>query len=248
MAGIVLKWVTADREANYRRVEPLIREAAARGAEIVVTTECFLDGYAIRDKAMPIEAWRALGEPLPEGAYVRRLLALSDELDIHLVAGLVERVEGATYNAAVLIGPDGRLIGRYRKQDLGHELVRNTPGEESPAFETRCGRIGIIICADRRRPELVRRIASNGAQLILCPSGGMWGPKDNDHHLQARSRENGVPIVFVHPIEFLVTGPDGAILDRRFAGDVMSVEPEQVGTPADAQIVAICDVPLRRME
>jgi hypothetical protein len=55
VAGIVLKWVRADKEANFRRVEPMIREAATHGALIVCTTECFLDGYAIADKSIPLE-------------------------------------------------------------------------------------------------------------------------------------------------------------------------------------------------
>ena len=55
VAGIVLKWIRGDKEANWRRAEPMIREAAANGARIVVTTECFLDGYAIADKSIPIE-------------------------------------------------------------------------------------------------------------------------------------------------------------------------------------------------
>ncbi|MEP0844926.1 MAG: glycoside hydrolase family 127 protein [Phycisphaerae bacterium] len=243
VAGIVLKWITADKESNYRRVEPLIRRAAAQGAQIVVTTECFLDGYAIRDKSMPIEQWQALSETLPDGPYIRRLRGLADELNIHLVAGFVERLEGSTYNTAVLIGPDGGLIGRYHKQHLEHELARNTPGAESPVFQTPYGRVGLIICADRRRPELVRKIAAH-ADLLICPSGGMWGPEKNDFHLQNRSRENNVPIVFVHPVEFLVTGPDGSILDRRFAGRRMSLEPGEIGGPDDVVLVALYDLPL----
>src|SRR5262245_45043933 len=50
VAGLVLKWVRADKETNFRRVEPMIREAASHGAQIVCTTECFLDGYAVADK------------------------------------------------------------------------------------------------------------------------------------------------------------------------------------------------------
>src|SRR5689334_18071273 len=73
VAGLVLKWVRADKEANFRRVEPMIREAAAHGALIVCTTECFLDGYAIADKSIPLERYRALGEPIPDGEYYRRL-------------------------------------------------------------------------------------------------------------------------------------------------------------------------------
>jgi len=239
----VLKWVTADKELNYQRAEPLIREAAARGAQIVVTTECFLDGYAIRDKSIPIERWRTLCEPIPDGAYVQRLRRLAAELRIHLIAGLVECDGERTYNTAILIGPDGSITGKYHKHELEHELVRNTPGDTTPIFETPYGRIGMMICADRREPNLVRSIARN-ADLLICPSGGMWGEKDNDFYLQDRSRENKVPIVFVHPVEFLVTGPDGSILDRRFVGKEMWLDPAELDGPKDAKLIAVYDVPL----
>lgn len=246
VCGLVLKWIPADKERNMARAEPLIREAASLGAKIVVTTECFLDGYAIRDKQIPQDRWMSLAEPIPSGPYFERLRRLADELDIHLVAGMLERDGERTYNTAVLIGPDGRLIGKYHKQDLQHELARNTPGTDSPVFDTPYGRVGIIICADRRNAQLVKRIADHGVDLIVCPSGGMWGPQKNDLHLQNRSRENHVPIVFVHPVEFLVTGTDGSILDRRFVETEMDVQVEQIGTPADAHLVAVCDVPLSR--
>ncbi len=95
VAGLVLKWIRADKEANFQRVEPMIREAAMNGAKIVCTTECFLDGYAIADKSIPLEQYRALGEPIPEGKYFQRqyfqrLTSLAKELKIHLIAGLTE--------------------------------------------------------------------------------------------------------------------------------------------------------------
>ncbi len=244
VAGIVLKWIAADKQRNFERVCPLIREAARQGAEIVITTECFLDGYAIRDKSIPRDAWLRLSEEIPGGEYYRQLRGLAAECRVHLVAGFVERAGEKTYNTAVLIGPDGRLIGRYRKHDLGHELNHNTPGTEYPVFDTPFGRIGLIICADRRNPDLVRQLRANGAEILLCPSGGMWGPEKNDHYLQARSRENRIPIVFVHPIEFLVTGPSGEILDNRLVGRNMDVRPGEIGSDADARQVAIFDLPL----
>src|SRR5262249_35101132 len=100
VAGIVLKWVRADKEANYRRLEPLVREAAAKGAQVVCTTECFLDGYASADKSIPLSDYRALGEPIPQGKYYRRLAALARKLKVHLVAGLLEADGEARYNTA----------------------------------------------------------------------------------------------------------------------------------------------------
>lgn len=245
VAGIVLKWLRSDKEANFRRAEPLIRKAAKNGAKVVVTTECFLDGYAIADKTIPLDDYRALGEPIPDGRYYRKLAALADELNIHLIAGMTEAVGEARYNTAVLIGPDGRLAGRYRKQMLGHECVRNTAGTESTVHETPFGRVGIMICADRRFPDVVRKFRDNQAGFLICPSGGMFGPKDNDPLLQARSRENRVFIVFVHPCLFLVTGPDGSILKRRPLGDLLRIDEDQIGGSQDKNEVCYFDLPLK---
>ncbi len=245
MAGIVLKWIRGDREANLRRLEPLVREAAAGGAKLVCTTECFLDGYAIADKSIPLETYRALGESIPDGIYYRRLAKLAGELEIYLVAGMLEADGNDRFNTAVLIGPKGNLLGKYRKQRLGHEDVRNTAGKESKVFETPFGPMGILICADRRDPDLVRRFREGGAEFLICPSGGMFGPQKNDPILQSRSRENSLHICFVHPAEFLVTGPDGSILSRTILGDRLLISKEQVGDEkADLNRVFYFDLPL----
>jgi predicted amidohydrolase len=246
VAGVVLKWVRGDKEANFRRAEPLIREAARNGAQVVCTPECFLDGYAIADKGIPLDDYRRLGEPIPGGVYIRRLTALAGELKLHLIAGMLEADGEARYNTAVLLGPDGKLLGKYRKQKLGHESVRNTPGTESPVFATPFGRVGVMICADRTDAALVRCFRTNGADLLICPSGGMFGPKSNDPIVQARSRENHVPIVFVHPAEFLVTGAGGEILDRTVLGDTLLIAPGEAGREKDQHRVFYYDLPLAR--
>jgi len=246
VAGIVLKWVRADKEANFRRVVPMIREAATNGALIVCTTECFLDGYAIADKSIPLETYRALGEPIPDGDYYRRLAELAAELKIHLIAGMTEAAGDARYNTSVLIGPHGKLAGKYRKQKLEHELARITPGNASPVFETPFGKIGIMICADRTEPSIVERICTRGADFLICPSGGMFGPKKNDPIVQQRSRENKIHIVFVHPAEFLVTGPDGGILSQTVLEDRLLITPEQMGGTHDRNRVFYFDLPMVR--
>jgi len=243
MAGIVLKWIRTDKESNYRRIEPMIREAAANAAKIVCTTECFLDGYAIADKSIPLDDYRALGEAIPDGRYFQRLSALAKELKIHLIAGLTEADGDARFNTAVVLGPAGELIGKYRKQRLQHEAVRNTAGETSPVFETPYGRIGVMICADRTEAGIVRRFCAAGADLLICPSGGMFGPKSNDPIVQARSRENRTHILFVHPAQFLVTAPDGANLANTVLGDRLVIEPQEAGTEKDANRIFYFDLP-----
>src|SRR3989475_2511003 len=146
VAGIVLKRLRGDKEANHRRVEPLIREAAAHGAQIVCTTECFLDGYAIADKSIPLEEYRALGEPIPQGEYFRKLCALAKELKILLIAGMLEADGEARFNTAVSINSNGELISKYHKQRLDHEAVRNTAGTNSSVSATPQGKIGVMIC------------------------------------------------------------------------------------------------------
>jgi predicted amidohydrolase len=242
VAGVVLKWIRGDKEANYRRVEPLIREAARLGARIVCTTECFLDGYAIADKSIPLEDYRALGERIPEGPYCQRLMKLADELDIFLVAGMLEAEGTYRYNTAVLIGPDGSLRGKYHKQELGHELVRNTPGMVSSVFATPLGCMGVLICADRTQKAIVEGFRVNGAEFLLCPSGGMFGPVRNDPIVQARSRENHTSIVFVHPAEFLATAPDGSIAKRVLLGDRLLIRAEDEGTAVDSSAVVTFDL------
>jgi predicted amidohydrolase len=102
-----------------------------------------------------------------------------------------------------------------------------------------------MICADRTEPALVRQFCANGADFLICPSGGMFGPKSNDPIVQARSRENGIHIVFVHPAEFLVTGPDGAILDRTILGDRLLIPPEQAGGGEDNNRIFYFELPLK---
>ena len=234
IAGIVLKWIRTDRAANFARVEPLVRAAAAGGAQIVCTTESFLDGYAIDDKSIPLTELRELGETIPGGQYYERLRELADELDIYLIAGLLERDGDHLYNTAILLGPHGDLLGKYHKQMLGHEAGRITPGGESSVFDTPFGKVGVMICADRRNEDVVRQFCSLGAELLICPSGGMFGPEKNDHILQRRSRENGKYIVFTHPAEFLVTSPAGGIVQRVLLGNEMKLSDDEVDTAEDS--------------
>jgi predicted amidohydrolase len=245
VAGIVLKWVRADKEANYRRIEPLVREAAQHGARLIVTTECFLDGYSAEDWTVSQKDYRALGEAIPGGPYFQRLAGLARELKIYLVAGILERDGQHFFNTAVLIGPDGTLLGKYHKQRMDEEIARNTPGKVSTVHDTPFGKMGILICADRRYPDVVRRFRENGAEFLICPSGGMFGTKKNDAIVQTRSKESQLPIIFVHPAEFLVTNTDGSILARTVVGDRLVIGKDQIGGPNDLNRIFYYDLPVK---
>jgi predicted amidohydrolase len=135
-------------------------------------------------------------------------------------------------------------VGKYRKQKLGHELARNTPGNESRVWPTPYGTAGVMICADRTEAHIVRAFCQRGADFLICPSGGMFGPEKNDPIVQARSRENGKYIVFVHPAEFLVTDPQGAIVTAELFGDVLLIDKSQEGTAADSRAIRYVDLPV----
>ena len=100
-----------------------------------------------------------------------------------------------------------------------------------------------MICADRTEPSIVERICTRGADFLICPSGGMFGPKQNDPIVQKRSQENNIHIVFVHPAEFLVTAPGGGILSQAVLGDRLLITPEQTGGTHDLNRVFYFDVP-----
>lgn len=239
VAGIVLKWVEGDVAANYERAERLIRRAAANGAEIVATPESFLDGYAARNPSLTADGFRALAEPVPDGRYFARLQQLAHELDIYLVAAITERAAGAVYNSAVLLGPDGSLVGTYRKKFLWPgEAHLYTAGREIPVFETPFGKVGMMICFDRMQPQAIEELVARGVDLVFNPSGGSFG-RESDQIMMQRSREGGVPIVFVHPVEFLVTGRDGTVLTSELHGDALD-DPDR----RDAGAVGYFDLPI----
>lgn len=239
VAGIVLRWIPGDRAGNYKRAEHLIRQAAGNGAKIVSTTESFLDGYAVRDANLSEEQFRSLAEPIPNGPYFDRLRGLADELDIYLVAGISELDGEKVYNSAALVGPNGKLIGTYRKRYLwANEKEMYTAGTTFPVFDTPYGKIGLMICADRQQPAAIKRLVANGAELVFVPAGGGCGA-ESDEVMRQRSREGKVPIVIVHPLEFLVTAADGSILTSEIEGSFLD---DRFGT--DEGVVRYYDLPL----
>lgn len=151
-----------------------VREAAARGARLVVLPELAVCGYVFTDAA---EA-RAAAEPL-DGPTVALLAELSAELDCVLVAGLAELApDGAVFNTAVLVEA-GHLRASYRKAHLwGREVELFRAGDEPPpVVDTAVGRVAVMICYDLEFPEWVRIAAQAGAEVVAVPANWPWLPR-----------------------------------------------------------------------
>lgn len=168
MPRIALIQTRADAapEHNFRRTVELIRRAAAGGAQIVCTQELFTTPYFCRTQD---PAHFDLAEPMP-GPLTDALGALARELGVVVVAAAFERrAPGLHHNTAAVIDADGLLLGLYRKmhipQDPGfEEKFYFTPGDLGfPAWRTRFGTIGVLICWDQWYPEAARLAALHGA-------------------------------------------------------------------------------------
>ena len=163
---------------------PLIEEAARRKADLVVLGETLTyagvgSSYADCAESIPGPSTDYFGE-------------LAKKHQLYLVAGLIERDRHQLFNVAVLIGPDGKVAGKYRKVCLpdGEYDKGMSPGNDYPVFETRLGKIGMMICYDGFFPEVARELSNRGAEIIAWP---VWGC--NPDQARARACENQVYLV-----------------------------------------------------
>ena len=167
-----------------RLFAPLIAKAAEQKADLVVLPETLTfygTGLTFADCAESI--------PGPSTDYFG---ALAKQHDLYIVAGLVERDRHLLYNVGVLIGPDVCVVGKYRKVCLPRSEIEGgvQPGDEYPVFDTRFGKVGMMVCYDGFFPEPARELSANGAEVIAFP---VWGC--NPMLAAARACENHVYVV-----------------------------------------------------
>jgi N-carbamoylputrescine amidase len=181
MVGLPQMRGGADPAENLERTIAKIREAAARGAQIVCTQELFLGPYFCQRED---HEFFKLAESIP-GPTSERLGALAAELGVVIVASLFEkRAAGLYHNTAVIIDADGRYLGKYRKMHIPddpqyYEKFYFTPGDLGfRAWDTRVGRIGVLICWDQWYPEGARLTALQGAEILFYPTAIGWLPPE----------------------------------------------------------------------
>lgn len=243
-----------DVPGNFARVIVDIEAAAQQGAELIITPECVLNGYAGPGRDDWKTCFREAGAVELAGTHLTTIGTLAARLNVDILFGFAERDEatGKFHNTAAFIGRDGSLVYAYRKthcrpfESAEHDGLF-TPGQEFFAGERQyaAGRfqIGAIICFDREIVEPVRCLRALGAQLIACPlatntyrldAASAHGQRaDNEVITRARAAENEVFIAVVnHAGRFnggsYIVGPCGETLIQ------LDAEPQ----------VAVVDVPL----
>ena len=195
-----------DLAANLSSVTSIIREAAANGAQWVLTPEYTLmmdgSGRVMRDNALPADG----GAPLAE------LQALAKELNIWLLIGSLtlrtgDEADTRIVNRSFLVNAQGEIVATYDKIHMfdvtlpDGKVIRESsayrPGDKAVVTDTPWGKLGLTVCYDLRFPALFRRLAQAGAQIITVPSSFQRQTGKAHWHvlLQARAIENGCYII-----------------------------------------------------
>ena len=170
-----------DRDANMARAEKLIREAAARGANIILIQELFETPYFCKDHS---PRHFDLAKPLAQHPAVEHFRSLARELGVVLPVSVFERANRAFYNSLVMVDADGAVLGSYRKSHIPegpgyHEKFYFSPGDTGfQVFDTRFAKIGAAICWDQWFPETARCLALKGAEILLYPTAIGSEPQD----------------------------------------------------------------------
>ncbi len=217
---------TTPREKR-EQFAPFIEQAAREQAELVVLPETLTyygTGKTYADCAEPV--------PGPSTEYFGRL---AKQHDLYIVAGLLEQDKHLIYNVAVLIGPDGEIVGKYRKVTLPRGEIEGgiTPGEDYPVFETRIGKIGMMVCYDGFFPEVARELSNRGAEMIAWP---VWGC--NPLLAAARAAENHVYLISSTYTDISMNwtisgiyGRDGKVLSKATKWGSIAVAEIELGKP-----------------
>jgi N-carbamoylputrescine amidase len=265
--GLVQMSCSADPNENLEKAVWRVREAAARGAQIVCLQELFRSQYFCRQETAELFA---LAEAIP-GPSTEVLGKIARELGIVIVASLFERrAAGLYHNTAAVLSTDGEIAALYRKMHipddpLYFEKFYFTPGDLGfKRIDTPFGKIGVLVCWDQWYPEAARITALTGAEILFYPTAIGWHPSEKAEYGAAQldawrtiqrshAIANGVYVAAVNRVGF--EGPTGAVnpADQglEFWGSSFVADPfgqivTEASTNAEEILIADCDP--RRIE
>jgi N-carbamoylputrescine amidase len=195
-----------DAAGNLGRAERLVRDAAGRGAQVVLLQELFETPYFCKDH---LASHFELARPVHGNPVLARFQALARELEVVLPYSFFERANNAYFNSLAMIDADGSLLGVYRKSHIPegpgyHEKYYFSPGDTGfRVWPTRHGVLGVGICWDQWFPEAARCMALMGAEVLLYPTAIGSEPHDasidsRDHWqrcMQGHAAANVMPLI-----------------------------------------------------
>jgi N-carbamoylputrescine amidase len=195
-----------ERDRNVARAEALVRDAARRGAGIVLLQELFEGPYFCKDQ---LPRHFGLAQPYEGNPLIARMSRLAAELGVVLPVSFFERANNAYFNSVAVIDADGRVLGVYRKSHIPdgpgyQEKYYFNPGDTGfRVWHTRAGCIGVGICWDQWFPEAARVMVLMGAEILLYPAAIGSEPQspgyDSSRHwqrvMQGHAGANMVPVV-----------------------------------------------------
>jgi N-carbamoylputrescine amidase len=249
--------------ANLDEAERLVREAAGRGAELVLLQELFATPYfCIEQDARHLR----LAETADESPLLQRFSALARELGVVLPVSFFERQRNAYFNSVAVIDADGRRLGVYRKSHIPNgpgyqEKFYFSPGDTGfRVWDTAVGCIGVGICWDQWFPESARVMALMGAELLLYPTAigsepPPAAPLDSRAHWQrtqqGHAAANLMPLIASNRIGVEHAQQDPEHLHIRFYGSSFITDPlgavlAQASTDRAEVIVATVDLAAAR--
>lgn len=230
---------------NLVQMEDFVRQVCTeQHADLILFPELTTTGYECGVR------FTELAERVP-GPTVNLLTQWAEEFGVYIAAGLVakERVESILYDAAVLVGPDGELLGQYNKVHLrGEERLAFRPGFRYTIWETEFGLVGVMLGWDLAFPEVARSLALEGADLLLVAAN--WEKPHADEwrtYLRARAYENTLFVAAANRVgdepSYSFFG-DSAIIGPRaqvYASLADETAPD-TGAPIEGYVVARVDL------
>jgi N-carbamoylputrescine amidase len=255
--GLVQTACTPDPAENLEKAAQKVREAARAGAQIICLQELFRSQYFCRKEDAELFD---LAEPIP-GESTAVMGKLAKELGVVIVASLFEkRAEGLYHNTAAILDADGEMLGIYRKMHipddpLYYEKFYFTPGDLGfRVWDTRFGRIGVLVCWDQWYPEGARLTAMQGANILFYPTAIGWHPGEKAEYgerqldawrtiQRSHAIANGIYVAAVNRVGF-EQGPDDTGIE--FWGNSFLADPggrvmAQATVDQEEILVAECD-------
>ncbi len=195
-----------DTNMNVSNAENLVRQAASKGAQIILIQELFESQYFCMDQK---EELFELSKPFDNHPTITKFSELAKELKVVLPVSFFEKANGAHYNSVAIVDADGSILGKYRKSHIPdgpgyQEKFYFNPGDTGfKVWNTKYAKIGVGICWDQWFPEAARSMVLSGAELLLYPTAIGGEPEDDgfdssdmwQRAMIGHSASNQIPVI-----------------------------------------------------